>query len=308
MGYDIIGDIHGHADKLEALLGRLGYALKSGAWRHPTRTVIFVGDLIDRGPGQLRTLNLVRAMCDAGSAEVAMGNHELNAIGWATPDPEAPDDRLRPRHGPRGLKNRKQHEAFLSEVGEDSAAHAGWIRWFESLPLFIEKDDLRVVHACWDPKAVETLRGWLKPDDTLPNEAVHEAFRADQPARHAIDVILKGPEVALPGGFGFTDKDGHVRHEIRTRWWDPAATSFREAYIGPDAVEIPDVPLPEATAVPPPDRATFIGHYWLNPAAAPEPLTDQVACVDYSVAKGGPLVAYRFDGEDRLSPSKFVSA
>ena len=30
---DIIGDIHGHADELEALLGRLGYLDKAGRYR-----------------------------------------------------------------------------------------------------------------------------------------------------------------------------------------------------------------------------------------------------------------------------------
>jgi hypothetical protein len=36
-------------------------------------------------------------------------------------------------------------------------------------------------------------------------------------------------------------------------------------------------------------------------------LHDQVACVDYSAGKGGPLVAYRFNGEPVLSASSFVS-
>ena len=35
MGYDIIGDVHGQIGKLEALLKKLGYRVKDGAWRHP---------------------------------------------------------------------------------------------------------------------------------------------------------------------------------------------------------------------------------------------------------------------------------
>ncbi len=70
--------MHGHAERLEALLDTLGYLQHAGAWRHPERTVVFVGDFIDRGPGQLRTLNLVRSMIDAGLAQAVMGNHELN--------------------------------------------------------------------------------------------------------------------------------------------------------------------------------------------------------------------------------------
>ena len=60
MNYDIIGDIHGHCDKLEALLRTMGYRETSGTWRHPERTVIFVGDFVDRGPAQLRTVQTAR--------------------------------------------------------------------------------------------------------------------------------------------------------------------------------------------------------------------------------------------------------
>ncbi len=45
--YDIIGDIHGQADALLALLAKLGYQQQGGTWRHPERRVVFVGDFID---------------------------------------------------------------------------------------------------------------------------------------------------------------------------------------------------------------------------------------------------------------------
>ena len=48
--YDLIGDIHGHADELEALLVRLGYSRVGDSYRHDSRQVIFIGDFIDRGP------------------------------------------------------------------------------------------------------------------------------------------------------------------------------------------------------------------------------------------------------------------
>ena len=48
IGYDIIGDVHGYADKLEGLLLKMDYELIDGTWQHPERKVIFVGDLIDR--------------------------------------------------------------------------------------------------------------------------------------------------------------------------------------------------------------------------------------------------------------------
>jgi hypothetical protein len=307
MSYDIVGDIHGHADKLEALLGKLGYALRHGAWRHPNRTAIFVGDFIDRGPGQLRALELIRAMIDAGSARATMGNHELNAIAWATPDPDNIGHHLRPRHGDKGEKNRRQHEAFLAEVGADSPEHRSWVQWFLDLPLWIEEPGFRVVHACWSPKHVQVLRPHLRSGNRLTPELVERASRKGNDLYDAIDVLLKGVEVALPDGHTFADKDGHVRGEIRTQWWNPDLTTYRTAYIGPAGVEIPDVPIAAHDRLPEPDRPTFIGHYWFDPKGPIAPASRRVACVDYSVAKRGPLAAYRFDGEPELSAEKFVA-
>ena len=48
--YDVIGDIHGHAAKLEALLPQMGYQLRGGTWYAPEgRQAVFVGDLIAEG-------------------------------------------------------------------------------------------------------------------------------------------------------------------------------------------------------------------------------------------------------------------
>lgn len=306
MNHDIIGDIHGHADQLEALLTALGYRHRRGAWRHPSRTAVFVGDFVDRGSGQLRTLELVRAMTDAGSARAVMGNHEFNAIAWATPDPENNGYHLRPRHGEKGAKNRHQHQAFLAAVGEDTREHRSWVDWFLDLPLWIEEPEFRVVHACWSPRHVEALKLMLD-DDRLGAETAIAASRKGSAAYQAVETLLKGCEVELPPGHTFTDKDGHVRSAIRTRWWDPHLNTYRSAYIGSPGVEMPDLPIPDTEVLPEPDRPTFIGHYWLDRREALAPLTDRVACVDYSVAKGGPLVAYRFDGEPVLTAEKFVA-
>ena len=54
-------------------------------YRHPTNIALFLGDLIDRGPQQLECIRIPRMMRDAGSAKILMGNHEFNAIAYATP-------------------------------------------------------------------------------------------------------------------------------------------------------------------------------------------------------------------------------
>ncbi|WP_159773986.1 polynucleotide kinase-phosphatase [Streptomyces sp. HM190] len=71
--FDIIGDIHGCANELETLLGKLGYV--DGV--HPEgRTAVFVGDLVDRGPDSPGVLRRVMAMVGSGNALCVPGNHE----------------------------------------------------------------------------------------------------------------------------------------------------------------------------------------------------------------------------------------
>ncbi|MGW1259507.1 polynucleotide kinase-phosphatase [Streptomyces sp. NPDC002513] len=71
--FDIVGDIHGCASELEALLAALGYV--DGA--HPQgRTAVFVGDLVDRGPDSPGVLRRVMSMVASGNALCVPGNHE----------------------------------------------------------------------------------------------------------------------------------------------------------------------------------------------------------------------------------------
>src|SRR5271155_4426880 len=103
--YDLIGDIHGHADELEQLLEALDYQRAQGTYRHPERKVIFLGDFIDRGPKIRQVLEIVRPMIEEGTALAVMGNHELNALAYHTEDPEVPGEYLRPHIE----KNVEQH-------------------------------------------------------------------------------------------------------------------------------------------------------------------------------------------------------
>ena len=86
--YDIIGDIHGHADELVTLLGRLGYTEQQSCFRHPSRKVIFCGDFVDRGPHIPDVVRIARAMVEQDAALAVMGNHEFNALAFHTPHPE----------------------------------------------------------------------------------------------------------------------------------------------------------------------------------------------------------------------------
>ena len=304
MKYDIIGDVHGQHLKLEALLTQLGYERISGVFKHPKRQALFVGDLIDRGPGQLATLNLVRSMVEEGSAQVIMGNHEFNAICFATEDINNKGSYLRPRNE----KNFGQHQAFLDEVGMDTALHRHWIDWFMTLPLWLETDNLRVVHACWHPEHMEQLSKHLTPQNTLTPELVVLASRKGSPEYLAIEAVCKGLEVALPPPVTFTDKQGIVRNRTRVRWWDEQATTYRQAALmgKNECLQLPDTTIPnDARVLYDNKKPVFFGHYWFT--GNPNVLSHTTCCVDYSAARDSePLVCYRFDGEQHLSQDKLV--
>ncbi len=154
-GYDLVGDIHGHADALHRLLRELDYAEIEGVFRHPERQMIFVGDFIDRGPQQREVLRIARSMCEAGAARAVMGNHEFNAIGWAAQDNDGAFLRS------HSAKNANQHAKFPDQIGENSAAHNDAIDWFRSLPVWLDLPGFRVVHACWHDGSREALMPFL---------------------------------------------------------------------------------------------------------------------------------------------------
>jgi len=83
--FDIIGDIHGCFDELTALLTKLGYqlAIENGeisAFHPDGRKAVFLGDLVDRGPGIRQVLKLVMSMVDSKSALCVPGNHDIKLM------------------------------------------------------------------------------------------------------------------------------------------------------------------------------------------------------------------------------------
>ncbi len=296
--HDLIGDIHGHADALQKLLKKLGYSRQKGVYKHPDRQAIFLGDFIDRGPQIRETLEIVRPMVDSGAALSVMGNHELNALAFHTAHPEKPGEHLRPHNE----KNSHQHAETIRQI--PAADLASYLAWFRSLPLWLDLDGLRVVHACWD----ETRMG--KINGPVTDEFLCSACLPDGALFEPVEVILKGKEIRLPPGATFRDKDGHERLATRVKWYEqPAGHTYRTYAMASEPIES-DEPLPDEVheaAVPYPEKEkpVFVGHYWLS-GSRPELLRGNIACVDWSVAKGGFLCAYRWDGEQELDTGKFV--
>ncbi|HHW77628.1 MAG TPA: polynucleotide kinase-phosphatase [Xanthomonadaceae bacterium] len=83
--FDIIGDVHGCFDELRRLLDQLGYQFDTSeeTWRvaHPQgRKLVFVGDLVDRGPRTPDVLRLAMAAVNGGNGYCVVGNHDLKLV------------------------------------------------------------------------------------------------------------------------------------------------------------------------------------------------------------------------------------
>ncbi len=306
--FDIIGDIHGHASALERLLIKLGYELRADGWQQAGRKVIFLGDFIDRGPEQAKTIAMVQRMIENGHALTVMGNHEFNAIAWATEDSQNSGAFLRAR----SQKNLRQHEAFLQEVGANSRAHRKIIDWFKELPLFLDLDDIRVVHACWHEEHLATLRPLLDSDAVAYPESWAQLCRDGTDAFAAAETILKGMEIPLPKGVEFTDKDGHIRKRTRTNWWlAQEGLTYRDLAMVPAEIieHIPHEPVPMHLQTGYDGlKPLFIGHYWMS--GKPQPINETIACVDWSIAASdnpkAKLCAYQWDAKHELSADNMV--
>ncbi|PNG15353.1 metallophosphoesterase [Stutzerimonas stutzeri] len=305
--YDLIGDVHGCAHTLTHLLDQLGYRRHAGVWTHARRQVIFLGDIIDRGPRIREALHLVHDMVEAGQAHCIMGNHEFNALGWFTPAPPESGKAFVRDHTPR-------YEMLLRQTFEQFERYAdewqAFLAWFVELPLFLENERFRVVHACWDNSVIGRLRQRLS-EGRLDADFLREAAFADAFAAKALDRLLRGTDMPLPAGLTLTSAEGFTRNFFRTKFWEENPRTYGDVVFQPDGLpeQAARLPLSESQKsrlflYGPDDPLLFVGHYWRS--GVPAPIRHNLACLDYSAVKYGKLVAYRLDRETRLDPAKFV--
>ena len=313
--YDVIGDIHGQFAKLTALMKALGYSSQGPSFVAPVgRQAIFVGDLIDRGPEQLKVLTAVRAMVDAGDARVVMGNHEFNAIGYVTRDEHKDTGEfLRPNRfdNDKSIKNRGQHAHFLAQIGEGSTQHRQWVSWFKTLPLYLHLGGIRVVHAWWDDALVRLVEEhyWDDSGRQISEHFLLNSYGHEKSWKVARETLTTGIEHPLPSGAFVSDKEGNRHPNLRIAVWRHKAKKMRDIGIipGGELNLVGDLPVPahlrltEVTGPP-----IFFGHYWFS--GTPMLESPKVACLDWSAAANGPLVAYRWDGEAELNNDKLVGA
>jgi|SRR5690625_629466 len=155
---DIVGDIHGEYKALCALLEHLNYADNG---MHPQgRSLVFIGDFCDRGPNSPAVIAKVKQLVQAGHAFAVLGNHEINLLrsdakpgsGWFFSNRAASD---KENYAPFVSANKQQRDkirAFLTQ-----------------LPLVLERDDIRIVHAAWVDRYVNAVR-------EIPTNEMVQAF------------------------------------------------------------------------------------------------------------------------------------
>ncbi len=297
---DIIGDVHGEYDALCALLIQLDYDLVN--YTHPEgRHLVFVGDLCDRGPDTPAVILLVKTLVEHDLAQVVLGNHELNLL----------QDKPKPGAG-WYFESRYSKDHEYQPFTVSSEEEKEWIfSFFSSLPVALERSDLRVVHAAWSEDEIKLMRQFklgqvpalVKQYERSINEHIEttglrQRYLADLEIWHerledplaVVPVLINvaeynvyhqmaNPFRVLTSGIEKTmDRpfyaSGKWRHVQRISWWNDYAD---------------DVPV-------------IIGHYWRRKSSddcflnADEPyvfgstepcswhgLKNNVFCVDYSV-------------------------
>ncbi len=217
---DIVGDIHGEIEALHDLLLHLGYP-DNGT--HPQgRRLVFLGDLIDRGPDSPAVASLVARFVDTGRAQCIIGNHELNILRGERKDGNDwfyPEDKVL-----------AGYEKVVPQKLADARTKAEAIDLFKRLPLALEREDMRLVHACWDQSFIDLLRAETSVEEVYGR--YRDRIEADLGRRGVTDklqmglahqnenpvkLVTSGPEAAATKPFF---AGGKLRNAARVRWWE----------------------------------------------------------------------------------------
>jgi hypothetical protein len=301
--YDIIGDVHGHAQLLKKLLLELGYEKTPEGYSHPNRKAVFVGDFINRGPQIRKTIRIIRKMVENGNALAILGNHEINVIIAY----------LKDKKGILLVKPpMKNFISGLKTFNEFISAPEEWqdhLRWLRTLPLFLDLDGIRIVHACWSEKAISFLKNNL-PKGKIKKEIFRKVYK--NPGSEwttNIWLLTKGMQFIMPGDLKIINNKGVSPRSFRMRWWDDLSgktfeeISFESKFHFPDYTVPPEI-LPDIKPYPEDAPIVFFGHYCRE--NGPYIIKPNICCLDTCIAGSKTLLAYRWNGEHELIADNLV--
>lgn len=303
MGYDIIGDVHGYASLLCKLLKQMGYEKGEGGYAHPERKAIFTGDFTNRGPEIRDTLQIIRQMTESGSAYAILGNHEIYNILYSLKDGDNP--LLKNKKGNRWLSVQKT----VGEFKRYSDEWKSYVRWLRTLPLFVELDGLRVVHAAWCDSHIELIRREI-PSGKIPKKLFRSLVLNPHSAlSQAVLQTTRGVHLVMPTDLKIYDERRRAHRFFRVRWWQkPQGLTFErwsfESKFRLPRYTIPPEIIPRTEAYAPDAPPIFFGHYCRR--NGPWIIADNICCVDACVTAEKQLAAYRWQGESVLTEDNLV--
>ena len=300
--YDIIGDVHGHADELKSLLRNMGYRLVDDCYSHPTRKAVFVGDFINRGPKIRETIILIRKMVEQGSAFAILGNHEMYAVLYYLRDIEGK------YYKKRIPKYQLQINQTLDEFVLYKEEFKSHLKWMRTLPMFLDFGDIRVVHACWDDENIKLIKNTVT-EPKLTKTVLREIALNGTNFSEKFWETCKGIDFQLPRDLLVFDDEGRPHRSFRMKWWEsPEGKTFKEVSLEGrfdlPAYTIPREIIPFRKPYPKSAPIVFFGHYCLKECCSI--LAENLCCVDSCVTRTGKLLAYRWEGEKKLTKANFI--
>ena len=294
---DFIGDIHGCLDDLERLFFQLGYQKKDGIFVHEERIPVFLGDYINRGPKILEVLILVRNMHQSGNAYAIMGNHEFNFLAYHYKDDKGVNFRSNTERYYNYIR------ATIEPLNENNVLEE-YLEWMSTLPLIVKSENFNAVHAQWSEGLEQHLESF---HFSKLDESTMRQIHLDSNLLLTVSAIVKGQEFEISSDFEKKYNFIYRQERERVFWWKKNRSNLMKDWldVGEENQTILIDPA-EFTFVKdfePTNKPTFFGHYWLKPTEFGL-LGENLCCLDFSVANGGMIGAYSFDGESTLSNLK----
>jgi len=157
-----------------------------------------------------------------------------------------------------------------------------------------------VIHACWHQPSMLALKPYMDESNCIKDDDFYRRVGAKtEPFYSALEIVLKGPEVKLPEGASFSDNEGQKRNRARVNWWKLHKGQEHAFAVGQEVIEDHDMAAKYAKALEymyhKDHPVIFFGHYWQREEENEHKHQANSACLDWSVAKGGRLRAYRWN-------------
>ena len=300
--YDIIGDVHGYAPLLKKLLIELGYKKTESGYYHPERKVIYVGDFINRGPEIRKTIRIVRSMVENGNAYAILGNHEINAIIYYLNFKKEMQTKALGKYFMSLYKTMEDFTRYSYELIDH-------LKWLCSLPLFIEMEGIRVVHACWSQSAIDFFKREI-PEGKIKKKMFRELVQNPKSDfSKNIWTLTRGIDFKMPNDLKLLNSKGIYPRSFRLRWWEnPLGKTFEELsfeskFTLPPYI-VPEQLLPNTFVYPENAPVLFLGHY--SRFNGPHIIKPNICCVDSGVVESKKLAAYRWSGEKSLLKGNLI--